>query len=51
MVLNLNPESTKRITFHEITKTAILDSVKNPRHIDLDLVKAQQARQVLDKLV
>lgn len=51
MVLNLEAETTKRITFHEITKTAILDSIKNPRNIDIDLVKAQQARQVLDKLV
>ncbi len=50
-VLKLNPETTKRIVFHEITKDAILNAIKNPRHIDTNLVCAQQARRVLDRLV
>ncbi len=50
-VLGLKPENTRRIVFHEITKTAIQKAVENPREIDLDLVKAQQARRVLDRLV
>ncbi len=50
-VLKLDPKTTKRITFHEITKPAIEEAIKKPRHIDLDLVDAQQARRILDRLV
>ncbi len=50
-VLELNPEDSKRIVFHEITKPAILHALENPRGIDIDRVNAQQARRVLDRIV
>lgn len=50
-VLELSVEDTKRIVFHEITKNAILEAIQQPRHIDLNLVNAQQARRVLDRIV
>ncbi|MDR0793809.1 MAG: type I DNA topoisomerase [Chitinophagaceae bacterium] len=50
-VLGLDPKTTKRIVFHEITKPAILRAVESPRTIDMNLVDAQQARRVLDRLV
>lgn len=50
-VLGLDPRTTKRIVFREITKSAIQNAVTNPRNLDLDLVNAQQARRVLDRLV
>ncbi|HPW90165.1 MAG TPA: type I DNA topoisomerase [Paludibacteraceae bacterium] len=49
--LKLNKENTRRIVFHEITKPAILHAIENPRDIDLNLVDAQQARRVLDRIV
>ena len=50
-VLGLQPEKTRRIVFHEITKDAILQAVEHPRTIDMNMVNAQQARRVLDRLV
>ncbi len=50
-VLDLDVAETKRIVFHEITKKAILDAIETPRRVNLDLVNAQQARRVLDRLV
>ncbi len=49
--LGLDAENTRRIVFHEITKNAILNAIENPREIDMNLVNAQQARRVLDRLV
>ena len=49
--LNLKPKNTKRIVFHEITKAAILKAIENPREVDEDLVNAQQARRILDRIV
>ena len=50
-VLGLDIDKTKRIVFHEITKNAILEAIKHPRTIDKNLVNAQQARRVLDRIV
>ena len=50
-VLGLRPDNTRRIVFHEITKPAILEAIENPRKIDHNLVNAQQARRVLDRIV
>ena len=50
-VLGLDEAKTSRIVFHEITKPAILDAIQHPRHLDMNLVNAQQARRVLDRLV
>ncbi|MDL2257147.1 type I DNA topoisomerase [Bacteroidales bacterium OttesenSCG-928-I14] len=49
--LKLNEQNSKRIVFHEITKPAIINAIENPRHIDMNLVDAQQARRVLDRIV
>ena len=50
-VLDLNPQNTQRIVFHEITKNAILHALDTPRSLDIHLVNAQQARRVLDRIV
>lgn len=50
-ILDIDPKETQRIVFHEITKNAILDAIKNPRLLDMNLVDAQQTRRILDRLV
>jgi DNA topoisomerase-1 len=50
-VLGLDPKTTNRIVFHEITKDAITNAIKSPRTVDMNLVQAQQARQILDRIV
>lgn len=50
-VLKIDPKTTKRIVFHEITKSAIEEAIKHPRTVDMSLVEAQQARQILDRIV
>ena len=50
-VLRLDPSTTKRIVFHEITKPAIENAIKHPRYLDMDRVNAQQARRILDRIV
>lgn len=50
-VLGLDEQKTSRIVFHEITKPAILEAIEHPRHLDMNLVNAQQARRVLDRIV
>ena len=50
-VLGLDEKNTNRIVFHEITKPAILEAIAHPRHLDMNLVNAQQTRRILDRIV
>lgn len=50
-VLGLDPETTKRVEFHEVTKNAVTNAIKNPRRIDMDLVHSQETRRVLDRII
>lgn len=50
-VFGINPEQATRVTYHEITKSAIADAFSKPSHIDINLVNAQQSRRILDRIV
>ena len=50
-VLGLDPETTKRVEFHEVTKNAVTNAIENPRRIDMDLVHSQETRRVLDRII
>lgn len=50
-VLGLDPETTKRVEFYEVTKNAVTNAIKNPRRIDMDLVHSQETRRVLDRII
>ena len=50
-ILSLNPKTTKRLEFHEITQEAILNAINNPRHIDMNLVYSQEARRIIDRVL
>ena len=50
-VLGLDPETTKRVEFHEVTKNAVTKAIDNPRKIDMDLVHSQETRRVLDRII
>ena len=50
-VLDLDPDTTNRVVFHEVTKPAILEAMEHPRHIDMDLVRSQETRRMLDRII